>query len=277
MQLTVWGSTISRTSDKRVLFRQEQNDRGRETSHKVSGCVVNFSSKSCWHHPCPSHQVQGTTAKHLLPLFFNILPNPTDSTPRIETIFAKSVIDDLTREVCSQGVQFLYKQLIRQKVKKHLASVVPSLSSIKIILKTISNSSLINSNILSTFKMLFNVLTVATLLSAAATAAPVEVEARQTPAVEGYSWSVTDWYAGCSRSTCVYGFNITGAAHDPNIPSFSARCDSWAGEGAEYTPCGVNDEGPGNRGVFAKLLAVNETGTGAHIQVSYKWTDLEQA
>lgn len=119
--------------------------------------------------------------------------------------------------------------------------------------------------------MLFNILAASLLSAASISAAPVEVEARETAAVEGYTWSVTNWSAGCAR-ICTYGFDITGEAHDPRIPSFSARCDSWKGEGGDYTPCVITEE---NKAVSAKLLPVNTTGTGAHIQVSYQFSDVE--
>ena len=108
-----------------------------------------------------------------------------------------------------------------------------------------------------------------------------------------YKWHVTNWSAGCARSGCYYGirlnsfstqsphtykrksdFNITGAeyGHDPTIPAFSAHCSGF-GVGAPFVPCNVFDDLPANRGVVAKLLPA-KTGTGAHIDVSFQWTDL---
>ncbi|KAH7346825.1 hypothetical protein BKA65DRAFT_503376 [Rhexocercosporidium sp. MPI-PUGE-AT-0058] len=113
------------------------------------------------------------------------------------------------------------------------------------------------------------------LLSASAFAAPAPAPAPQAgtgvndPA---YSWSVTQWSAGCARHGCYYIFNISAPAYN-DIPAFSAYC-SGTGEGAPFQACEVNDDLPGNRGVAAHLL---EAEVGAHIEVSFQWTDLEQS
>jgi hypothetical protein len=70
-------------------------------------------------------------------------------------------------------------------------------------------------------------------------------------------------------------FNITGPQFN-NIPAFSAFCsgrEDGYGLGNNYTQCGVNDDGLGNRGVKAHLLPA-EMGTGAHIEVAYMITEL---
>ncbi|CAG8961828.1 hypothetical protein HYFRA_00014004 [Hymenoscyphus fraxineus] len=118
--------------------------------------------------------------------------------------------------------------------------------------------------------MLFNVLAVATLLTSVS-ASPIL--ANPPP---GYIWDVVAWEAGCSRGGCVYSFNITGRefGSDPAVPAFSARClgSSDALGGSLLTPCGINDEGLGNRGVLSQLLPVDEHGTGAHLSVHYRVT-----
>ncbi|KAG4420408.1 hypothetical protein IFR04_006424 [Cadophora malorum] len=112
------------------------------------------------------------------------------------------------------------------------------------------------------------------LLSATSLAAPTPAPQSGTGVNDpNYSWSVTGWSAGCARSGCYYDFNITAPAYN-DIPAFSAYC-SGGPEGAAFKPCGVFDDLPGNRGVAAHLLEA-ETGTGAHIEVSLQWTDLEQ-
>lgn len=68
-------------------------------------------------------------------------------------------------------------------------------------------------------------------------------------------------------------FNISAPAYN-DIPAFSAYCSGYT-VGAPFQPCGINDDLPGNRGVAAHLLDA-ETGTGAHIEVSLAWVDLEQ-
>lgn len=73
-------------------------------------------------------------------------------------------------------------------------------------------------------------------------------------------------------------FNITGPEYtttNPTIPAFAAYC-SGGPEGAAFKSCDVFDDGLGNRGVAARLLPA-ETGTGAHIEVSLQWADLNQA
>ncbi|CAG8983557.1 hypothetical protein HYALB_00009877 [Hymenoscyphus albidus] len=122
--------------------------------------------------------------------------------------------------------------------------------------------------------MLFNILTVATLLSAVS-ASPVPVP--QVEIAPVYAFDITNWHAGCQRE-CFYGFNITGNTFGqyPTIPAFSAECLGEK-EGADYRKCTFNDGGSENRTLVAKLLPVNQTGTGAHLQVSYGWTDSEQA
>lgn len=149
----------------------------------------------------------------------------------------------------------------------------------------------------------FNILALS-LLSATALAVPTPAPQAGTGINDpAYSWSVTGWSAGCARSGCYYGssslpshlptplpllpnshipkkliltslpdFNISAPAYN-DIPAFSAYC-SGGGVGAALKPCGVNDDLPGNRGVAAHLLEA-ETGSGAHIEVSLQWTDLE--
>ncbi|KAG4435435.1 hypothetical protein IFR05_009077 [Cadophora sp. M221] len=119
----------------------------------------------------------------------------------------------------------------------------------------------------------FNLLALS-FLSATALAAPTPAPQAGTGVNDpAYFWSVTDWSAGCARSGCYYNFNISAPAYN-DIPAFSAYCSGYT-VGAPFEPCGVNDDLPGNRGVAAHLLDA-ETGTGAHIEVSLAWVDLEQ-
>ncbi|CAG8954533.1 hypothetical protein HYFRA_00004447 [Hymenoscyphus fraxineus] len=119
--------------------------------------------------------------------------------------------------------------------------------------------------------MLFNILTVATLLSAVSASPVPQMEIQPV-----YAFDVTRWHAGCQRE-CSYAFNITGNTFGqyPTIPAFSAEC-LGEGEGADYRKCTFNDGGSENRTLVAKLLPTTESGTGAHLKVSYGWTDSEQ-
>lgn len=146
----------------------------------------------------------------------------------------------------------------------------------------------------------FNLLALSSLLTASFAAPTPAPQAGTGVNDPSYSWSVTGWSAGCARSGCYYGqfpltllqnpsfchlkyprpisnsisdFNVTAPAYN-DIPAFSAYC-SGGPEGAVFRPCNVFDDLPGNRGVAAHLLEA-ETGTGAHIEVSLQWTDLEQ-
>ncbi|EPE30068.1 hypothetical protein GLAREA_12791 [Glarea lozoyensis ATCC 20868] len=126
--------------------------------------------------------------------------------------------------------------------------------------------------------MLFNIALISSL-AAAVIAAPAPVP--QTTNNPTYSWDVTGWSAGCARAGCYYDFNITAPAHgtNPTVPAFSAYCsgsENGFGLGGDYRACNIFDDLPANRGVVAKLLPA-PTGSGAHIQVSLQWTDLEQA
>ncbi|KAL2070069.1 hypothetical protein VTL71DRAFT_14749 [Oculimacula yallundae] len=122
--------------------------------------------------------------------------------------------------------------------------------------------------------MLANINLVAlSLLSATALAAPTPAPQAGTGVNDpAYSWSVTDWSAGCGRAGCYYYFNISAPAYN-SIPAFSAYC-SGAPEDKFSKACEVNDGQTPNRGVAAHLLEA-ETGTGAHIQVSYQFSELD--
>lgn len=56
------------------------------------------------------------------------------------------------------------------------------------------------------------------------------------------------------------------------MPAFSAYC-SGSGEGAPYDECEFLDDEASVRQVSARLEAVNTTGTGAHLAVSYEFAD----
>ncbi|EHK96603.1 hypothetical protein M7I_7694 [Glarea lozoyensis 74030] len=130
--------------------------------------------------------------------------------------------------------------------------------------------------------MLFNIALISSL-AAAVIAAPAPVP--QTTNNPTYSWDVTGWSAGCARAGCYYGklphLPSPAPAHgtNPTVPAFSAYCsgsENGFGLGGDYRACNIFDDLPANRGVVAKLLPA-PTGSGAHIQVSLQWTDLEQA
>lgn len=56
------------------------------------------------------------------------------------------------------------------------------------------------------------------------------------------------------------------------MPAFSAYCSGF-GEGAPYEECDILDDGANLHQVAARLQAVNTTGTGAHLAVSYEFSD----
>lgn len=100
-----------------------------------------------------------------------------------------------------------------------------------------------------------------TLLLAAASAALVSAR----PAPEDYSWNVTNWSAGCTR-TCYYDFNITGPAVAP-YPYFLATC-SGRDHGA-FVSCEVLESyGSSTSDPSVLSLLAPSTGDGAHLQVS---------
>ncbi|POS72599.1 hypothetical protein DHEL01_v209002 [Diaporthe helianthi] len=87
-----------------------------------------------------------------------------------------------------------------------------------------------------------------------------------------YTWSVTGWSAGCTRGGCFYDFNISAPAFSNSVPAFKASCSGF-GEGTPYEECELLDDSNTIRQVAARLEAVNTTGTGAHLAVSYEFVD----
>lgn len=87
-----------------------------------------------------------------------------------------------------------------------------------------------------------------------------------------YTWTVSGWSAGCARAGCYYDFNISAPAFSESVPAFNAYCSGF-GEGAPYDDCQVLDDNRNPHQVAARLQAVNTTGTGAHLAVSYEFAD----
>ncbi|KKY39979.1 hypothetical protein UCDDA912_g00023 [Diaporthe ampelina] len=87
-----------------------------------------------------------------------------------------------------------------------------------------------------------------------------------------YTWTVTGWSAGCARAGCYYDFNISAPAVSESVPAFKAYCSGF-GEGAPYDDCEILDDNENLHQVAARLQAVNTTGTGAHLAVSYEFAD----
>ncbi|ORY65337.1 uncharacterized protein BCR38DRAFT_195487 [Pseudomassariella vexata] len=113
------------------------------------------------------------------------------------------------------------------------------------------------------------------VLAAAVSASPFPMM-MTIEATDDYSWDIINWDSGCTGSGCFYSFNITGEASTvsrPPKPAFFANCAGEI-EGAPYRLCTLYDDSTVARRVAAKLLPVNSTGTGAHIQVSYQYVDL---
>lgn len=92
-----------------------------------------------------------------------------------------------------------------------------------------------------------------------------------------WSWNIVNWSAGCARRGCFYDFNITAPANGLN-PAFSAHCsgDEDRTNQTFFRPCGVNDDGLGNRGVGAKFLPRDDInyGTLEAIAVTFAYTDI---
>ncbi|KAL1847106.1 hypothetical protein Daus18300_014046 [Diaporthe australafricana] len=94
----------------------------------------------------------------------------------------------------------------------------------------------------------------------------------KAPAPSNYTWTVTGWSAGCARAGCYYDFNVSAPAFSDSVPAFNAYCSGF-GEGAPYDECEILDDDASVRQVSARLEAVNTTGTGAHLAVSYEFAD----
>ncbi|KUI74245.1 hypothetical protein VM1G_09738 [Cytospora mali] len=90
--------------------------------------------------------------------------------------------------------------------------------------------------------------------------------------VSNYTWTVTGWSAGCAHSGCYADFNVSAEAWKTSIPAFKAYC-SVGPEGAAYQSCKILDDEAERHLVAARLEAVNTTGTGAHLAVSYEFVD----
>ncbi|ROV95687.1 hypothetical protein VMCG_07637 [Cytospora schulzeri] len=87
-----------------------------------------------------------------------------------------------------------------------------------------------------------------------------------------YTWTVTGWEGSCARSGCYADFNVSAAAWKTSVPAFKAYC-SIGPEGEAYQHCEILDDGTESHLVAARLEAVNTTGTGAHLDVSYEFVD----
>ena len=92
-----------------------------------------------------------------------------------------------------------------------------------------------------------------------------------------WTWSVVNWGAGCARRGCFYDFNITVPANGA-APAVSAYCsgDEDRTNQTYFKPCGVNDNGLGNRGVSAKFVPRDDPnyGTINQIAVAFAYTDI---
>ncbi|KAI3400116.1 hypothetical protein diail_4347 [Diaporthe ilicicola] len=94
----------------------------------------------------------------------------------------------------------------------------------------------------------------------------------KAPVPSNYTWTVTGWSAGCARAGCYYDFNVSAPAFSESVPAFKAYCSGF-GEGAPYEECEILDDEENVHQVAARLEAVNTTGTGAHLTVSYEFVD----
>lgn len=72
--------------------------------------------------------------------------------------------------------------------------------------------------------------------------------------------------------TSVLDFNISAPAFSESVPAFNAYCSGF-GEGAPFDDCQILDDNRNPHQVAARLEAVNTTGTGAHLAVSYEFAD----
>jgi hypothetical protein len=93
-----------------------------------------------------------------------------------------------------------------------------------------------------------------------------------------WTWNVVNWGAGCAHRGCFYDFNIKAPANG-DIPAFSAYCSGDEDRSKIQTffkPCGVNDNGLGNRGVAAKFVPRDDINYGniKQIAVSFSYTDI---
>jgi hypothetical protein len=91
-------------------------------------------------------------------------------------------------------------------------------------------------------------------LSATALASPV-LQARQIANPGDWSWHVSDWEAGCTRSGCYYYFNVTIPSVEGQNSGVKAYCsgneNGWYRQGNWYKNCQILEGA--NNGVAAKL------------------------
>jgi hypothetical protein len=157
---------------------------------------------------------------------------------------------------------------------KHLRSLVTQLSFIAILLSIVSVFCIAfntpGSSIFHPIKTMFKLASLFLLA-----VVPQGIFAIQTSSAE--TWFVTHWGAGCVRRGCFYDFNITAPAYG-SIPAFSAYCtgDEENANGF-FRPCGINDDGLGNRGVAAKFIPRENPNYGSplnYFAVSFAFTDI---
>ncbi|CAG8952254.1 hypothetical protein HYFRA_00000994 [Hymenoscyphus fraxineus] len=126
--------------------------------------------------------------------------------------------------------------------------------------------------------MLFNILAISALLSAAS-ATPVVARQAFPPLGPLYTWKV-DKMIIRNDNVVGYNFDISGpsinaTADSPEIPSFSASCIDAGGVNGGSAPCMIQDflEERGTRNVSAELLKPENLAGGFAIQVTYQFVD----
>ncbi|KAL1794045.1 hypothetical protein ACET3X_007466 [Alternaria dauci] len=123
-------------------------------------------------------------------------------------------------------------------------------------------------------------ITALALLATSAIAGPV---ARHTAIPENWNWQVENWEAGCSRSGCYYGFNVTIPTIEGKIAGVKASCvgyehgyDNSFTIPSTYEACELL-EGV-NNGVAARFSLRVKDGQGLgprEIDISFLWAGFE--
>ncbi|KAH9905701.1 hypothetical protein F4778DRAFT_675574 [Xylariomycetidae sp. FL2044] len=94
----------------------------------------------------------------------------------------------------------------------------------------------------------------------ATSALAVPVVERQIEIPVGWTWSVTNWVASCSRASgCYYNFDIAVPAVEGLIGGVEAHCDGYE-TGSTFQSCRIT--GGANNGVAAKFLEREDPGNG---------------
>ncbi|ORY18640.1 hypothetical protein BCR34DRAFT_610295 [Clohesyomyces aquaticus] len=123
--------------------------------------------------------------------------------------------------------------------------------------------------------MLTSTLSSLLTLSALTLASPLQPQARQIAIPSAWTWSVSEWEAGCGRNYCSYIFNITVPSVHENgvdIAGVKAECSGGLSD-QKFQACKIL-EGV-NNGVAATFVDPREGLAPANIAVSFLYAGFE--